>query len=226
MFSSFGIALGKRNIAGLVGVALVASVGIPGNALAASCYKGAAKYDDAKINAFQTNPSSLLDEFPQGGTGIKLAASRLAGSDTDTVSALVKLATTGANEAQFKAIAQGLAQAAAACVDESPEVAEAIQEAVAATASPKLLAAYTNNTGGTQPASTSATGGAGAGVGGGAGGGGGGDIGGAGAGGGGGGGGAGAGGGGGTASSVPGESFSLSSNGGTGSVGTTVSATQ
>ncbi|MEP4034690.1 hypothetical protein [Roseibium polysiphoniae] len=116
----------------------------------------------------------------------------------------------GGNEAQTAAVGAGLAQAATACVTSRPDISDQIQQAVAASGNDALIAAFAAAAGNTQ---TAAVGGGAVGGTGGAGGGAAGGI---------GGGGAVGGGAGGTDSTFSNPTFSLSADGSTGNISTTV----
>lgn len=211
VFRLFGDVVGTRRIARLLGVTFVALVGLSNGAFADACFLSPARLSDEAVNVFRNNPEALLTSNPVGGYSLSSQVRSLAGSDTESISSLVRLADN-ANNAQVTAVAVGLAQAATACVNTRPDISAEIQQAVAESGNQALIAAFAAASGDTQTAAVGGTGGTGAG--------GGGAIGGDGAGGGGAGGGAG--GTNATDSTAENSAFSLSANGSTGSISTTV----
>jgi len=178
-------------------------------ARADSCFLSPAKLSEDAVSAFQSDPTALLSANPVGGYSLSSQVRSLAGSDTEAIASLVGLAE-GANEAQTAAVGAGLAQAATACVNSRPDISAEIQQAVAESGNDALIAAFAAAAGNTQ---TAAVGGGAVGGTGGAGGGAAAGI---------GGGGAVGGGAGGTDSTFSNPTFSLSADGSTGDISTTV----
>lgn len=116
----------------------------------------------AAIAAFLANPGQVMNQFPNGGTGLVKQVSDLMDSDKVTLATLIAFAKT-ANEDQRKAIAQGLAQAAKAYAAGDPAFANQIQQSVANSGLPEFAKAYADAAGDTGTAATGGGGGGGGG---------------------------------------------------------------
>jgi hypothetical protein len=96
-----------------------------------SCFLPPAKLPDSAVAKFMANPAGLLAAHPQGGPTLISAARALAGSDVRSVDALIEVAKNAAPELKAD-IAAGLANTAVSCVWTRPDIAQLIQEKIAA----------------------------------------------------------------------------------------------
>jgi len=106
-----------------------------------SCFRSPAKLPDSAVVKFTADPAGLLAEHPGGGPTLMSAARRLAGSDVRTVDALIEVARKAAPELGTD-IATGLANTAASCAWTRPDIAQLIQEKIAATGDAPLSTAF------------------------------------------------------------------------------------
>ncbi|ALN72054.1 hypothetical protein [Aureimonas sp. AU20] len=126
---------------------------------------GPGRVGDIELRAFLDNPAQMLSTYPEGGAAMANQVRRLAASSAEALPALLTLSTgDGLSPSQRAAIGAGLARAAQAGQSIAPSYAAFIQETVAASANPALIAAFTTAL--AQPA-TAALGAAGGGGGGG-----------------------------------------------------------
>ncbi|KQM31039.1 hypothetical protein ASF03_18880 [Rhizobium sp. Leaf68] len=128
-----------------------------------SCFVAPAKLPDADVQAFLSNPQSLLQQYAVGGMAMQMRVRALAGSNPATLAALISLASpTSDGQAQVAAIGGGLGRAARACVVADPVYAGTIQRSVLESNNQPLIDAFN---GANAEAPTAALGGAGAGAG-------------------------------------------------------------
>lgn len=117
------------------------------------------------ISDFKASPASLLQQFTSGGAEMISRVRDLGASDPTTVPALVALLKNpAATKDQMRAIVAGLAQVARMAAQQDQAFANEIQNAIAGTGNPDVIAAYQAATG---DVAIAATGGGGAGGGGG-----------------------------------------------------------
>jgi hypothetical protein len=114
----------------------------------------------AAINSFLSNPSQLLNAFPNGGQGLSQRTREYLTTDKATLASLIKLLPS-ANKEQQDAIAAGLAQAAKAYASSDQQFANEIQTAVASSGIEEVIKAYASIAGDTGTASTGGGGGGG-----------------------------------------------------------------
>jgi hypothetical protein len=154
---------GRFIVRGLLGLALLTSSSM----VASAQVPGTASLPQATITAFLANPGGLLAERgnANGGPRLTKEVQDLVTSDPSTLNAIIAL-LKDANPAQQKAIAEGLKGAAQAYAKTNPGEATTIQQAVAATGMPSVVADYAAASG---DVATGATGGGGGGGGGGSG---------------------------------------------------------
>jgi hypothetical protein len=146
-----------------------APVPVPGAAAGGGCFQAPAALNSGDIASFMGNPAALLATYPTGGLPLATRARALAGSDINSVDALIS-AATNANGDQKSAIGAGLARAARACVASNPQYAALIQQKVAASNLADVVTAFLAASNDVQTAALGAAGAAGAGGGAGAGG--------------------------------------------------------
>lgn len=116
------------------------------------------------ISDFKASPASLLQQFTSGGAEMISRVRDLGASDPTTVPALVALLKNpAATKDQMRAIVAGLAQVARMAAQQDQAFANEIQNAIAGTGNPDVIAAYQAATG---DVAIAATGGGGAGGGG------------------------------------------------------------
>jgi hypothetical protein len=118
-----------------------------------------------EVASFLGNPPALLSTYPTGGLPLATRARALAGSNINSVDALISLAATG-NKDQKAAIGAGLARAARACVASNPQYAAEIQQKVAASNLADVVTAFLAASNDVQTAALGGAGGAGGGAGG------------------------------------------------------------
>ncbi|MFB9950264.1 hypothetical protein ACFFP0_15505 [Rhizobium puerariae] len=157
----------------LVGSALLGAIEVPGamaqqpapaqSTSASSCFVGTAKVSDEEIARFLASPQDLLKEYPAGGLPLSTRVRSLAGSSTDTLTALIAL-LGGASDQQISAIGSGLARAARACAPSNPEYAAQIQAAAADVDNATFETAFLAGSPEIQTAALGAGGGAGGGA--------------------------------------------------------------
>jgi hypothetical protein len=127
---------------------------------------GPGRVGEIELRTFLDNPARMLATYPEGGAAMANQVRRLAASSAETLPVLLTLSTTDSlSPAQRAAIGAGLARAAQAGQSLAPSYAAFIQESVAGSGNPALIAAFTTAL--AQPA-TAALGAAGGGGGGGA----------------------------------------------------------
>jgi hypothetical protein len=114
---------------------------ITGPAAAESCLLHPAKLADAAVEGFKGRPSTLLDDYPNGGVVMTAAVRRLAGSAVETVPALVSLGKSAAVP-QVVALGAGLAAAVNVCKLKRPDLAQRISDEVKQAQLPALFAAF------------------------------------------------------------------------------------
>jgi hypothetical protein len=130
----------------LVGsLSLVFGIALGGMAHAACLDPGQQLPADA-VNAFNNNPTSLLQQFPDGGNAMASRIRDLAASDTGTLLFISQLAGS-ANAAQKAAIGAGLGQAATMCGGIDRSHGNLIQQAVVQTGDRAVVTAYAGVTG-------------------------------------------------------------------------------
>ena len=120
---------------------LASETGIAQEAAEGGCLIHPAKLSDSRVAAFKEQPGELLKTYTSGGPRMSVEVSRLAGSDVSTVPLLVQLAKE-ASPAQAVAIGIGLAQAAAVCAQDRPDLQKQIKDAVGRSAQPILSSAF------------------------------------------------------------------------------------
>jgi hypothetical protein len=126
----------------------------------------AATLSPQQISQFLANPGAALTQNPNGGAQLVSYVRDLVLADPATLNVLMTL-LTNANAAQQSAIGTGLGQAAQALVRTSPDLANQIQTALAASGVQTAIAAYSVVTGNVAIAATGGgAGGGGGGVGG------------------------------------------------------------
>ena len=116
-----------------------------------SCFLLPAKLSDQAITQFMANPESLLALHPQGGVTLTNFVRTLAGSDVRTVDPLLELARN-ATPAIKTLIATGLANTAASCARTRPDIAQLINERVAASQDAELITVFLGVAGATERA--------------------------------------------------------------------------
>jgi hypothetical protein len=113
---------------------------------------------------FKNSPTSLLQQFPDGGAQMISRVRDLGASDPTTVPGLIALLKDPATtKDQMRAIVAGLAQVARMAAQQDQAFANEIQTAIAGTNNPDVIAAYQAATG---DVAIAATGGGGTGAGG------------------------------------------------------------
>ena len=114
------------------------------NGLAPSggCYEGPARLGQARVDSFLNNPSALMEDFLDGGSAMSREVRALAGSDSRTIEAIVKLGEVSGNLDQIAAIGAGLARAAEVCVRVRPDITEYIQVTVGSADNLTLTATF------------------------------------------------------------------------------------
>jgi hypothetical protein len=127
--------------AALLGAALALPALVLAQSGGVSCFLPPAKLPDKVVAQFSADPASLLAAHPTGGPTLMAAARRLAGSDVRTVDALIEIAKNAAPEMKAD-IAAGLANTAASCVWTRPDIAQLIQEKIAAAGDAPLSTAF------------------------------------------------------------------------------------
>ncbi len=116
------------------------------------------------VTDFKGAPTSLLQQFPDGGAQMISRVRDLGASDPSTLPGLIALLKDSAtSKDQMKAIVAGLAQVARMAAQTDQAFANEIQTAIAGTNNPDVIAAYQAATG---DVAIAATGGGGAGGGG------------------------------------------------------------
>lgn len=116
------------------------------------------------ISDFKSSPTSLLQQYPNGGPQLISRVRDLGASDPTTLPGLIALLKDpAATKDQIRAIVGGLAQVARMAAQTDQPFANEIQTAIAGTQNADVIAAYQAATGDVQIA---ATGGGGAGGGG------------------------------------------------------------
>lgn len=115
------------------------------------------------IDAFKSNPSQLLQQFPQGGAALISRVRDLAASDPTTLPLLIDLLKSADPKTQIPAIAAGLAQVARLASKTDQAYATEIQNAIGASGNQVAIAAYQAATGDVAIAATGGGGGAGGG---------------------------------------------------------------
>lgn len=132
-----------------------------------SCFVAPAKLPDADVQAFLSNPQSLLQQYAVGGMAMQMRVRALAGSNPATLAALISLAApTSDGQAQVAAIGGGLGRAARACVVADPVYAGTIQRSVLESNNQPLIDAFNGANAEAPTAALGGAGGAGAGAGG------------------------------------------------------------
>lgn len=132
-----------------------------------SCFVAPAKLPDADVQAFLSNPQSLLQQYAVGGMAMQMRVRALAGSNPATLAALISLASpTSDGQAQVAAIGGGLGRAARACVVADPVYAGTIQRSVLESNNQPLIDAFNGANAEAPTAALGGAGGAGAGAGG------------------------------------------------------------
>jgi hypothetical protein len=106
-----------------------------------SCLAQPLRLAKEKVDAFMSAPDGLLKVFPSGGAALSSQTRALAATDISTVDILLKIAVT-ANPPQKAAIGAGLAQASLICLRGHQELAQKIQEKLAAAQDVKLTEAF------------------------------------------------------------------------------------
>ena len=110
----------------------------------AAYLKGAARAPEASIEGWVGSPSSLLAANPAGGLPLANTVLSFAGSDNRAVALLVGLGSgTEVTPSQRAAIGAGLARTAQGAQSVAPDYAAYIQQKVAESGSPELIAAFT-----------------------------------------------------------------------------------
>lgn len=131
-----------------------------------SCFVAPAKLPDADVQAFLSNPQSLLQQYAVGGMAMQMRVRALAGSNPATLAALISLAApTSDGQAQVAAIGGGLGRAARACVVADPVYAGTIQRSVLESNNQPLIDAFNGANAEAPTAALGGAGGAGAGAG-------------------------------------------------------------
>ena len=123
--------------------------------VAGACFIPPAKLSDERIKTFMADPAALLTKHPVGGVGLSNEVRGLAGSDLSTVDALLRIAST-AGLSQRAAIGAGLSRAARICVNNRPDIAEAIQQKVALSNNQQLITAFLSGSGDVRTAALTA----------------------------------------------------------------------
>lgn len=147
MFQPFLSTQGLSRRLGLAALCSLAVVGAPGVSFAAACFESPAALASSEVADFQSNPDVILASNTSGGGDLARAVRFMVGTESDTVSALIKLAESASPE-QIASIGAGLGQAASICELEYPEISLQIQEAVAASGLPALVSAFNSAVGG------------------------------------------------------------------------------
>ncbi|MET4221642.1 putative membrane protein YgcG [Bradyrhizobium sp. LB14.3] len=107
------------------------------------------------ISDFKASPTSLLQQFTSGGAQLISRARDLGASDPTTVPALIALLKDPAiTKDQMRAIVAGLAQVARMAAQQDQAFANEIQNAIAGTGNPDVIAAYQAATGDVSIAAT------------------------------------------------------------------------
>lgn len=119
------------------------------------------------ISDFKASPNSLLQQFPSGGPQLISRVRDLGASDPATVPGLIALLKdTATTKDQLRAIVAGLAQVARMAAQQDQAFANEIQNSIAGTNNPDVIAAYQAATGDVAIAATGGAGGGGTGGGG------------------------------------------------------------
>jgi len=127
-----------------VAFALLA-IGVPGVAQAA-CYNSQEQISAQTAAGFLANPPQLLQQNPNGGSGLISHIRNLVASEPAALRQVVGL-IAAANKDQLDAIGRGLAQAALVCIRVDQAFATEIQYAAAATGNDALIVAFMAATG-------------------------------------------------------------------------------
>ena len=107
----------------------------------AACYTPQHQLPLQRISAFSSNPSEMLQRYPEGGPRMIAQVRDLAASDPATLPIILGL-VGNANKEQKAAIGAGLAQAARICVRTDQAYATDIQQAIARTKDEEVVLAY------------------------------------------------------------------------------------
>nr|WP_249157418.1 hypothetical protein [Bradyrhizobium diazoefficiens] len=95
------------------------------------------------ISDFKSSPAALLQQFPAGGAQLISRVRDLGASDPTTVPNLIALLKDPATTSeQMRAIVAGLAQLARMAAQQDQAFADEIQNAIAGTGNPEVIAAY------------------------------------------------------------------------------------
>ena len=114
------------------------------------CFSEPAKLPDQDVQAFLSNPQTLLQAFNGGGLAMSSRVRALAGSSGTTLSPIIALASVSQGNAdqvapsndQVSALGSGLGRAARSCVSVNPEYAVRIQQEVIASENDALIVAF------------------------------------------------------------------------------------
>ncbi len=143
--------------------AAVAVAATISSAASAAVYPPQRQLPAQVITTFKGSPTSLLQQYAQGGTQMISRVRDLAASDPTTLTGLIALLKDPATtKDQMRAIVAGLAQVARMAAQQDQAYANEIQTAIAGTGIADVIAAYQAATG---DIAIAATGGAGGGTG-------------------------------------------------------------
>ncbi|MEF2072035.1 hypothetical protein [Consotaella aegiceratis] len=120
-----------------------------------ACLSGPGRLSEEAVAQFLGNPQGLLDRHPESGLALSNEVRTLAASDIGTVDPLIGLAST-ASSAVKSAVGSGLSRAALVCVEDHPELANLIQQRVAALGDGELVTAFLSGTDEVQTAAVTA----------------------------------------------------------------------
>ena len=115
---------------------------VAANAANAACYPSGQEMPADQVNAFLTDPATLLANNPSGGEGLIAKVRDLVASSPDALQPVLGL-LKDANAEQKTGIGNGLNQAAGVCLPGDQAFATEIQRQLAATGDKEAMLAYT-----------------------------------------------------------------------------------
>lgn len=126
----------------------IAVAGFVSSGASAAVYPPSRQLQAQVISDFKGDPSTLLQQYPNGGPQLISRVRDLGASDPTTVPGLIELLKNPAtSKDQMRAIVAGLAQVARMAAQTDQAFANEIQTAIAGTNNPDVIAAYQAATG-------------------------------------------------------------------------------